>query len=161
MQESVQVVAHCVGSTSICMSLLSGAIQCKVRSLVCSQVAFRILLATAIKRIIGGLHISEIGAALGIPGIDAYSDADASWSDSLFNKFVKASVDLSTPYDELCSSPVCHRWVYISTSWIQVLLIPVFVVVKTCVELFKTCSTQVLTTTTTLFTLCPDKFTKK
>ena len=108
MQETVQVVAHCVGSITLHMSLLSGALEGKVRSLVCSQVATKVW-PTTYKKIQAGIFLAEVLTALGVPGITAYDDADASWSEALFDKFVKTSAKLSTPYDELCSSPVCHR----------------------------------------------------
>lgn len=108
MQKTVQVLAHCAGSLSLFCSLLSGALAGKVRSVVASQVAFKPIVHGPSK-LKAGIFNPHVAEALGVPGITVDTDNTASWLESLFNKFVKASDNVSLPYEEHCSNPVCHR----------------------------------------------------
>ena len=108
MQESVQIVAHCAGSTVLFCSLLSGALDGKVRNVIASQVAFKTLLHGPMK-LRTGIYNPNLSKALGLPGLTAVTDNTASGTEALMNNFVKALSYVDLPYDELCSNPVCHR----------------------------------------------------
>lgn len=91
-----------------CASLLSGALEGKVRSLVCSQLAANPVPAL-LNKLKAGLYIPGTAEALGVDGRTADTDDFASFSDKLFNKFAKGVTSIFLPYDELCRNPVCHR----------------------------------------------------
>ena len=91
-------------------SLLSGALEGKVRSVVASQVAANPIPCT-FNKLKAGLHIPGVMEALGIKGITVDTDEHASWTDWLFDKFVKGVDYVVLPYEELCNNPVCHRCV--------------------------------------------------
>ena len=109
LQRNVQIVAHCAGSLVLFASLLSGALEGKVRSVVASQVASNPI-PRSFNKLKAGLHIPGVMKALGIEGITVDTDDRASWTEWLFNKFVKAVDYVFLPYDELCHNPVCHRY---------------------------------------------------
>lgn len=100
--------AHCAGSLVCFASLLSGALEGKVRSLVCSQVAANPV-PTQFNKLKAGLYRPGLTEALGIDGLTVDTDDFASFSDKLFNKFAKGVTTIFLPYDELCRNPVCHR----------------------------------------------------
>lgn len=107
-QENVQVVAHCAGSLVLFASLLSGALDGKVRSVVASQVAANPIPAQ-FNRLKAGLHLPGVMKALGVKDLTVDTDDYASFFDKLFNTFVKGVDRVFLPYDELCHNPVCHR----------------------------------------------------
>ena len=102
------MVAHCAGSLVFFASALSGVLDGKVRSLVSSQVAANPI-PSQFNKLKAGLHIPGVAKALGIDGITADTDDHASWTERLFNSFVKGVSSVFIPYDELCHNPVCHR----------------------------------------------------
>jgi cholesterol oxidase len=101
--ETVQVVAHCVGSVSFFMAMLAGLQG--VRSAVCSQIAThpKPPLLTRIKT---GLHLPSFMDALGVDSLNAYVDANADWLNKLYDK---ALLLQPIQAEERCNSPVCHR----------------------------------------------------
>ena len=103
-------MAHCAGSLVCFASLLSGALEGKVRSVVASQVAANPI-PCPFNKLKAGLHIPGVVEALGIKGMTVDTDDHASWTEWLFNKFVKGVDYVFLPYDELCHNPVCHRCV--------------------------------------------------
>ena len=109
LQKDVQVVAHCAGSLVCFASLLSGALEGKVRSLVASQVAANPI-PCPFNELKAGLHIPGVMKAVGLKGLTADTDNQTSWAGWLFDKFVKSVDKLFLPYEELCRNPVCHRY---------------------------------------------------
>lgn len=93
-------------------SLLSGALEGKVRSVVSSQVAANPI-PCQFNKLKAGLYIPGVMDALGIKGMTVETNDHASWTERLFNTFVKSVDRVFLPYDELCHSPVCHRYVLI------------------------------------------------
>lgn len=93
-------------------SLLSGALEGKVRSVVSSQVAANPI-PCQFNKLKAGLYIPGVMDALGIKGMTVETNDHASWTERLFNTFVKSVDRVFLPYDELCYSPVCHRYVVI------------------------------------------------
>lgn len=79
----LQVVAHCYGSTTWVMSMLSGLQG--VRSAVCSQVGAH-MVVPASTRLKTGLHMPDVLDALGVHSLTAYVDAESGWLDKLFDK---------------------------------------------------------------------------
>lgn len=110
--KDVQIVAHCAGSLVLFASLLSGALEGKVRNVVASQVAANPI-PCAFNKLKAGLHIPGVLESLGIKGITVDTDDDATWSERLFNQFVKAVDHVVLPYEEMCRNPVCHRVTFI------------------------------------------------
>lgn len=100
---SVQVVAHGVGSSTFTMALLSGLQG--VRSAVCSQVSTH-LLVSAVNRIKTGLHLSSVMAALGLKRLTAYVDTQADWKSRLYDRCLAL---YPMQLEERCNSPVCRR----------------------------------------------------
>ena len=103
------MVAHCAGSLVCFASLLSGALEGKVRSLVASQVAANPI-PCPFNKLKAGLHIPGVMEAVGIKGLTVDTDDHTSWAGWLFDKFVKGVDHLFLPYEELCRNPVCHRY---------------------------------------------------
>lgn len=101
--KSVQMVAHCFGSTTFVMAMLAGLQG--VRSAVCSQIGPHIVppAATQIK---SGLHLPDVLKALGVDSLTAYVDKHADWRDRLYDAALRL---YPLPREERCSSPVCHR----------------------------------------------------
>jgi cholesterol oxidase len=100
---SIQVVAHCYGSTTFTMALLAGLQG--VRSAVCSQISTHVV-APGLTRFKSGLHLPSVLEALGAHDLTAYVDAHANWQDRLFDAFLKLT---PVPLAQRCQSPVCHR----------------------------------------------------
>lgn len=103
-------MAHCAGSLVLFASLLSGALEGKVRNAVASQVAANPM-PCSFNKLKAGLHIPGALESLGIEGLTVDTDDQASWTERLFNKFVKGVDYVFLPYDEMCRNPVCHRCV--------------------------------------------------
>ena len=89
-------------------SLLSGALEGKVRCVVASQVAVNAI-PSRFNELKAGLHIPGVMESLGIKGLTADTDDHASFFEGLFNTFVKGVDRIFLPYEQLCHNPVCHR----------------------------------------------------
>lgn len=100
---SVQVVAHCFGSTTFFMAMLAGLQG--VRSAVCSQIATHIV-APAATRIKSGLYVPTVLQALGVDSLSAYVDSHA---DGLERLYDAALTLYPTSAEERCNNPVCRR----------------------------------------------------
>lgn len=100
---SVQVVAHCYGSTTFLMAMLTGLEG--VRSAVCSQATTH-LDAPRMTRLKAGLHVPELLEALGVKTMTAYVDAHPNWMDRLYDAALRLQ---PLEREERCSSPICHR----------------------------------------------------
>jgi cholesterol oxidase len=98
---SVQMVAHCFGSTTFCMSMLQGLRG--VRSAVCSQIATHIVAPEATK-IKTGLHLPDFLDKLGVKSLTADADANEGWMEKLYDRALELY-----PIGESCHSAVCRR----------------------------------------------------
>ena len=101
--DSVQVVAHGVGSSTFSMALLAG--MSGVRAAVCSQVSTHLLVPT-INRIKTRLHLTSAIAAMGLRHLNAYTDVHADWKNRLYDRFLTL---YPIPKGERCDNPVCRR----------------------------------------------------
>ncbi|MBA3767258.1 MAG: alpha/beta fold hydrolase, partial [Acidobacteria bacterium] len=101
--ESVQIVAHCIGSTTLFMSLLDGLQG--VRSAVSSQGSLHIVAPTA-TRIKCGLYLPSFMEALSIDSLTGYVDTNANWVNRLYDKCLKL---YPIEDEERCRSLVCPR----------------------------------------------------
>lgn len=99
--ESVQVMAHCVGSLSFLMAMLAGLQG--VRSAVCSQLTLHPR-APTLNDIKAGLHLASVLTALGAETLTTEFDADADWTERLSDTLLRLY-----PTKERCQSPVCRR----------------------------------------------------
>jgi cholesterol oxidase len=102
----VQIVAHCVGSISLFMSLLDGQLTGLVRSVVASQVAAHVAVVpfTEAK---SGLYLGSLLRLFGVKHISA-SFNPRKWSDWSIDQVLKLY-----PTKERCSNPVCRRLLFI------------------------------------------------
>ena len=80
--ESVQVMAHCFGSTTFFMAMLAGLEG--VRSAVISQIATH-MRAPVLSRLKAGLHLPSLLDTLGVDSLTAYVDAHSNWLDRLYD----------------------------------------------------------------------------
>jgi cholesterol oxidase len=101
--DSVQMVAHCFGSTTFVMAMLAGLPH--VRAAVCSQIATHVV-APTLTRVKAGLHLPEVLDALGIRSLTAYVDSHANWLQRLYDKALQL---FGVGGEERCTSAVCHR----------------------------------------------------
>jgi cholesterol oxidase len=99
----LQVVAHCFGATTLCMSMLAGLQG--VRSAVCSQVAVHMEVGTAAE-LKAGMHLPSMLDTLGVDSLTAYVDNHASWQARLFDAALRFS---PVEHGERCTSATCHR----------------------------------------------------
>ena len=102
----VDVLAHCVGSITMFMSLLQGLQG--VRSMISTQIASDFYPATQVK-LKAGLHLPQVLDALGIHSLNAFVDNDKSWQTKLYNEFVKLYADAVADF---CTDPVCQRMTF-------------------------------------------------
>jgi cholesterol oxidase len=104
--KKVQIVAHCVGSVSLFMSLLDGQLEGWVRSVVCSQSTayFEMARFTEAK---SGAYLAALLKYLGVRHISASFDPRA-WDDWLVDQILKLY-----PTHERCNNPVCRRILFI------------------------------------------------
>jgi len=101
--ESVQVVAHGVGSSTFTMAILAGLQG--VRSAVCSQVSTH-LDVPLLNRLKTYGRSSELMSALGMSAVTAYTDAESPWTTRALDRVVRL---YPIARGERCLSPVCHR----------------------------------------------------
>ena len=100
---TVQMVAHCFGSTTLFMAMLAGLQG--VRSIVSSQIATHIV-TPAMTRLKSSLYLPQLLDKVGIDSLTAYTDADANWFNRLYDRVLDAFPD---DREEECNSAVCHR----------------------------------------------------
>ena len=101
--DTIQVVAHGVGSSTFTMAMLAGLQG--VRSAVCSQVSTH-LVGSPINRIKTNLRLSKALWLMGQRRLTAYYDDNSPWNSWLYNRSLRFSPVES---EELCGNPVCHR----------------------------------------------------
>lgn len=101
----IDVLAHCVGSISMFMSLMSGKLENKIRSMVSAQIAINFVPQNQVK-LKTGLHLPDLLHDMGISTLTAYTDSNASWEERLYDEFIKLYADHS---QEFCTDPSCQR----------------------------------------------------
>ena len=106
--KDVQIVVHCVGSITFFMSLLSGELEGKIRSVVASQVAFCTIPST-MNWLKAHTRVPNILHGLGVEGLTAYTDTKAGFISRAVNALVETYSDVTTSFDEHCDNHVCHR----------------------------------------------------
>lgn len=84
--ETVQVVAHCVGSMSFFMAMLAGLQG--VRSAVCSQLTTHPRAAT-LNDIRAGLRLASFLTVLGVETLNPDFDTNANWQDKLYDAVLR------------------------------------------------------------------------
>ena len=101
--ESVQMVAHCFGSTVFFMAMMLGLKG--VRSAFISQIAAHIK-APILSKIKAGLHLPEVLTAIGIDSLTAYADTNTSGIERLYDNALRL---YPIEFEEHSSSPVDRR----------------------------------------------------
>lgn len=99
VSNGVEVVAHCMGSMTLQMALLSGLKN--VRFAFCSAVGLYPF-ASAVNRLKEFLRLGEITSALG------FGSMTTTYTGSFWDKIVELAL-LTYPTKEPCQSPVCRR----------------------------------------------------
>jgi cholesterol oxidase len=101
--ESVQVVAHCIGSVTFHMAMLAGMEG--VRSAVCLQVGTHIDVP-ALSSIKSHLYLPTFIKAIGIKSLTAYVDTHENWFGHVYDEALKL---YPVEGEERCDNPVCRR----------------------------------------------------
>lgn len=102
----IDIMAHCVGSISLFMAMMSGLKN--VRSIVSAQIASDFYPAPQVHWK-AGLHIPQVLDALGIHSLTAYVDKNSDWENKLFDKLLKL---YAVPIAGYCNDPTCHRMTF-------------------------------------------------
>jgi cholesterol oxidase len=102
--DTIQVVAHCMGSVTFLMSQLDGLQG--IRSAICSSTGLYPV-TTPYTRARSWLHLADVLDHLGVHGLTTDFRAD-----SLADRLVE-DVFKHYPSKEQCGSPVCHRILFI------------------------------------------------
>jgi len=97
--DSVQMMAHCVGSMSLVMALAAGMEG--VRSAICSQLALHPV-PTRTNRVRAGMRLASVLKAAGIDGLT--TDYERTLPDRMLDGVMRA-----VPSKHHCESPVCRR----------------------------------------------------
>lgn len=102
-KSQIDVLAHCVGSITMFMALLSGLKG--VRSLVSAQIAidFHPTIQVGAKT---GLHLPKVLDDMGIKTLTAFSSKNENWREKLYDHFIKLYADHT---QEFCTDPSCQR----------------------------------------------------
>jgi cholesterol oxidase len=100
--DSLQIMAHCVGSLTMLMSLAQGLRG--VRSAVSSQLTMHPRVAPLNKTRIG-LHTASFITALGVGTLTTEIDADRGWSERLYDTLLR----LYPAGHERCANAFCRR----------------------------------------------------
>ena len=101
--KEIDVLAHCVGSITMFMALLTG--MKGVRSLVSAQIAIDFKPGFQVKAKTD-LYLPTILSDMGVESLSAYTDSNASWEEKMYNLFIKLYADHSA---EFCTDPSCQR----------------------------------------------------
>ena len=103
------MVAHCAGSLVLFASLLSGALDGKVRNVVASQVAANPIPAP-FNSYKSTLRLPEFAHAIGIRGVTVDTGAHATLFGRISDGLSRAVINhLVLPSSERCESSVCPR----------------------------------------------------
>ena len=98
--ESVQMMAHCVGSLTFLMSMALGLEG--VRSAVSSQLTLHPR-GPVLNEVKAGLYLASFLTVIGVDTLTSDYDPD-SWTDQLYEKVLRLY-----PTQERCNNPICHR----------------------------------------------------
>jgi cholesterol oxidase len=98
----IQIMAHCVGSLTFLMSMLSGKLQ-GIRSAVCSQVGFYPTTSPE-NKVKAAFDIGSFFKSIGIDTLTTDFDP-SNWGDALEDGLLKLAPALGPP----CNSAVCRR----------------------------------------------------
>jgi cholesterol oxidase len=98
----VQVLAHCFGSTTFMMAMLSGLQH--VRSAVCSQIATHVV-APPVTRLKSNLRVPDLLQMFGLDTMTTRALDREPWRERVFDR----ALDFWPMGDESCESAVCHR----------------------------------------------------
>jgi cholesterol oxidase len=101
--DSVQMVAHCYGSTTFAMAMLAGLQG--VRAAVCSQIGPHVV-APRLTRLKSGLHMPDLLDAVGIDSLTTEAETGERWWERLYDRALEV---YPTQGEEHCTSAVCHR----------------------------------------------------
>ncbi|MGH7617710.1 MAG: alpha/beta hydrolase [Gemmatimonadaceae bacterium] len=101
-RDSVQIMAHCVGSATMLMALAAGLEG--VRSAVASQLTLHPRMA-AVNKVRAGLYLADVISALGVDTLTTDIEKDPSWSEKLYDTALR----LYPTGKESCSSAFCRR----------------------------------------------------
>jgi cholesterol oxidase len=102
--DSVQVIAHCVGSGTVLMSLAAGRGE-GIRSAICSQ--FTMYFATTpLVRLKSSLHLAALLPRLGFHLLNTRFDTSSRWPDKLYDALLRL---YPVHAGQRCNSPVCRR----------------------------------------------------
>ena len=108
-QKSVQIMAHCIGATSVFASLLSGNLKGKVRNIIVSQVAMNPIISK-INYFKKTLPTNKILTAIGIHGVTVETSENAPIYSRILDGLIGMMVNNTlVPSVERCQDPVCHR----------------------------------------------------
>lgn len=100
--ERIQIVAHCVGSMSLLMSLLAGKLSGQVRSIICSQLGLHPI-APAFSEFKAAVYAASLLRRFGLKRLTARYDPY-----SLLHRFWDKVLTLY-PVSERCNNPTCRR----------------------------------------------------
>jgi cholesterol oxidase len=100
--EKIQVVAHCVGSMALLMSLLAGKLQYQLHSVICSQLGLHPI-APAFAELKAAVSAASFLRRFGVKRLTAHYDP-YSLTDRLWNRLLTLY-----PTDERCNNPTCRR----------------------------------------------------
>ena len=100
--EDIQVMAHCIGSLTFLMSMLSGKLQ-GIRSAVCSQVGFYPTTSPE-NKVKAAFDIGEFCKNIGVDTLTTDFDP-SNWGDVIEDGLLKLAGALGPP----CNSAVCRR----------------------------------------------------
>jgi choline dehydrogenase-like flavoprotein len=103
--ETVQIMAHCVGSLTMLMSLANGLQH--VRSAVASQLTLHPRVAP-VNKARANLYMANLLSAVGVHTLTTDTHEGASWSEKLYD----AALRLYPAGQEYCSSPFCRRMMF-------------------------------------------------
>lgn len=100
--ESVQIMAHCIGSLTMLMSIADGLEG--VRSAVASQVTLHPR-AGAVNKLRAGIFAADALGGLGLETLTTEAADDPSWAERLYD----TALHLYPAGEEQCGSPFCRR----------------------------------------------------
>ncbi len=104
-RESVQIMAHCVGSLTMMMSLAAGLQG--VRSAVASQLTLHPRVAP-VNKVRAGLYMANFLSALGVGTLTTDVEKEASWTEKLYDVALK----LYPAGKQQCGHAFCRRMMF-------------------------------------------------
>ena len=101
--KNVQIVAHCVGSLSLLMSLLGGKLAGQVRSIICSQLGLHPIPPPGIAELKFALYVASVLRWLGV------RTATADFDPHRLRHRIADKLLALYPTAERCNNPACRR----------------------------------------------------